>query len=173
MNNNYLVNCEYSREREADYDARDKVLSKFEGTNVGDPSGTNGNLASCVAVSKKTGKVKLGDTFSARSDLTAPLYQAIPSALMLYRLCSTFEGKVESYGSEGYKCVWAFAVKHKETGEIIYFGEHKGATSFWTKYYSAKDLDSAFKKDLVELLNYLLSPNCAHPYDGLVAGSVA
>ena len=39
--------------------------------------------------------------------------------------------------------------------------------------YEHTKLPKEFKDDLIELMNYLVSNECAHPYDNLVAGGVA
>lgn len=62
---------------------------------------------------------------------------------------------------------------YEKTGEIVIFGEHKAGSSFWTKFVNIKDVPKEFLKDLKELIEYLVSDEVSHPYDGVVAGSIA
>jgi len=98
----------------------------------------------------------------------------ISSALLLYRLLVLFSAKVEVEPMEDkYKCIWWVVLRHKATGEYLQLGEWKGAAGTWTKYYDHKELPASFKRDTLALMNELTSKDCPHPYDGLVAGSVA
>jgi hypothetical protein len=102
------------------------------------------------------------------------MYEAISSALMLYRLLCLFGGKVTVVPKKHqYKCIWWFTLKHKETGEYLQFGEWKGAAGIWTRFHSRDELPGSYKADILTLLNELISKNTPHPYDGTVAGSVA
>ena len=96
------------------------------------------------------------------------------SALFLYRLLCLFETEVQVEPiNDRYKCIWWITLKHKESGELLQFGEWKGAAGTWTRFHCLEDLPETFKRDYVLLLNELCSKDCPHPYDGLVAGSVA
>lgn len=95
----------------------------------------------------------------------------ISSHLLMYRLCCLFKGHVDVSGPQGYKSVWEVYMRHKSTGQLISFTEHKGSPSFYSSIFPPTD--SEFDGDWVDLLNLLLDRECPHPYDGLVAGSVA
>jgi hypothetical protein len=96
----------------------------------------------------------------------------ISSALLLYRTLCLFGAPVKVEHAN-YKCIWWVCLRHIETGEYLVLGEWKGAAGTWTEYHSAKELPKAFRQDILLLLNELCAPDCPHPYDGLVAGSVA
>ena len=66
--------------------------------------------------------------------------------------------------------VWTAYVKHKASGKIFGFSEHKGATTY---RMPTMELEDEWVDDYIELLDLLCSDHCLHPYDGLVAGSVA
>jgi len=101
------------------------------------------------------------------------MYKVFSSALLLYRLICLYKAKVITKGPGGYKCTWWVSLKHKETGEVLMFGEWKGAAGIWTKYRDHSDLPKSYKQDSLDLLNLIASNKCSHPYDGCVAGSVA
>lgn len=170
---NYLTNCEYIKERIADYDTRDTLRKMFVAAKDAELSDCNGNLAAHITFNKKTKVAKFNKDWASSDDKYAAMYEAIPSALALYRLCAFDAVEVQAHGPEGYKCVWSTALIHAQSGRIVFFGEHKGAFSFWTRVPEVEIKDKAFIKDLLSLLTYLVSDTCAHPYDGLVAGSVA
>jgi hypothetical protein len=98
--------------------------------------------------------------------------EVISSALLLYRLLCILHAPVRVV-EEPYKSVWWVTLKHKETGAILQFGEWKGAAGTWTVYHDSKELPKSFAKDMLALCNELAAPDCPHPYDGCVAGSVA
>jgi hypothetical protein len=177
LHSNYITTCEYALERDADYKEHAEVQKLFIA--CGDPNfewnGFSGNLAMHFKMNRKTKKFKVTKDWSCSDETHASLYQAIPSALVLYRLCAFDENvKVQALGQEGYKCVWQIAFIHVASRRLVVFGEHKGAFSFWTDGHGAElKEDKQLVKDLTRFLNYLCSDKYAHPYDGLVAGSVA
>ena len=95
----------------------------------------------------------------------------ISSPLLLYRLCCLFECKIEVEGSGCYKFVWSTRLKHWATGHFVGFSEWKGSAQYLTSQFPPTG--TAFDDDWLALLNLLLDPQCPHPYDGTVAGSVA
>lgn len=56
---------------------------------------------------------------------------------------------------------------------MIVFDDWKGGSHFHTNFYSHTEMPKEVQKDICTLIDYLLSDGCAHPYDSLVAGSVA
>lgn len=178
MNRQYLVNCDLSHgERDADYSllAAVKPFKAVPMKEFYDAGGGNGNVKSDLRVDRKTGECSFGERefTDAYEEKYASFYEAIPSALLMYRLACLFEGSIEAAGQEGYKVVWSMALKHEPSGEFLTFGEWKGGALFWTKFMSHEKLPKGFKKDTLALLEALLSKQCPHPYDGLVAGGVA
>lgn len=172
----YLTNCVYVQKRAGDEERREELRKKFVAAqDIEMQSGICGNVAAHAVVSTKTKKVKFAKDWASanKEGSSVSLYQALPSALALYRLCC-FDGvKVEAFGPDGYKCVWSTALVHVETGRRIWFGEHKGGFSFWMPEPSASELPEGLRKDLEAFLSYLVGDTFAHPYDGTVAGSVA
>ena len=99
------------------------------------------------------------------------VHKAISSANLLYRLCCLFQGlSVDIEGQSKYKWVWAAYVKHKASGKVFGFSEWKGAVTY---QMPTRELEDEWVDDWFELLDLLCSDHCPHPYDRLVAGSVA
>lgn len=165
----YLTNCLWVANRIKD-NKIGKMKSKFVFSKGDHLANSNGNLNCMFFKFNEDRKIKLkaGKT----GDYCYGFYQAIPSALLLYRLGCVFDGEVH-FCRNGYKCIWEFALKHEKTGEVVIFGEHKGGATFWTKFMDIKDVPKEFLKDLKELVEYLVSDKISHPYDGVLAGSVA
>ena len=95
----------------------------------------------------------------------------ISSPLLLYRLCCLFECDIQVEGPQGYKVVWSTYLKHQASGHFVGFSEWKGSALYRTSQFPPTG--TAFDDDWLALLNLLLDPQCPHPYDGTVAGSVA
>jgi len=168
----YIVEPRYIQERNKDsiYTKASRITDKWEPSNQDE--GINGNVRPIYTVA--TGKFSFKDQDSPfHDDKTRGMYEVIPSSLLLYRLLCLYKAEVITEGPDGYKCIWWITLKHKATGDKLTLGEWKGAAGIWTSYYSLKELPSSFKKDILSLLNLLVSETCPHPYDGLVAGSVA
>lgn len=182
---NYLVNPGYIGERTADYELLKKIKGKFKPISTAQyykNGGGNGNLCSDFYINAKTKKTKMAsykqmqklrtksfEYKNKKGELLVKFQEAISSAMLMYRLACLFPGKITTDGQEGYKFVWSMHFKHVETGEVIGFGEWKGGALFWTQTTSNKELI----RDLKTLIEILISDNCPHPYDGLVAGRVA
>lgn len=169
----YVTNCEYVQERTGDYKKMKLVQPKFRVTKK-NVDGC-GNLCGDLFVNRNTKKAKFkpgqrGNLSSLTDTTNVGFYEALPSALLMYRLACLFPGSIETMGQDGYKFVWQFRLEHVATKTKITFGEWKGGSLFWTE---GTKVDKAFLKDVEELITLLVSDNCPHPYDGLVAGSVA
>lgn len=164
----FSVNTAYTQERTGNYELRDKIAAKWDNFS-GFVEGC-GNC--CHEFYFDSNKQTFAFITDYPNDATLiPLYRIISPALLLYRLMATFfcSPKCE----DGYKMIWHYNLKHKETGKAVSFSEWKGAAGFWVTDHTSTKLSNEFKKDLIELVNYLISNECAHPYDNLVAGSVA
>ena len=120
---------------------------------------------------KQVGYEVLSGSFSQRYPKMLAYKTLISSALLMYRLCCLFKCDVAVEGPRGYKCVWSIYLKHRHTNIYIGFSEHKASHIF----QSSQDppTGTTFDEDWLALLNLLLDPNCPHPYDGTVAGTVA
>lgn len=110
-------------------------------------------------------------SFTRNSQELLAYKSIISSALLMYRLCCLFPCDVRVDGPEGYKLVWSIYLKHKGTNTYVGFSEWKGSPTFLMS--ETLLTGTAFDEDWLALLNLLLDPNCPHPYDGTVAGSVA
>ena len=115
----------------------------------------------------------LNERFSDFYKTHTMFHDVISSALLLYRLLCLYKATVETEGPEGYKCTWWVTLKHNETGELLTFGDWKGAAGTWTRFHKIGELPKSYRDDTLLLLNEICSPDCPHPYDGCVAGSVA
>jgi hypothetical protein len=178
-------------ERQANYDRRKLMEKAFEPDPEQNFPNSSGNVAHELEITRDTRKCQFhshdddpptpaGDItakmsgWAARRETYASLYEAIPSALLLYRLICTFGPvKLDCEGNEGYKMVWYYVLNHKPTNTKIAFSEWKGASGFHTTFHTYKQMPEELRNDLLALIEYLLSDECAHPYDGLTAGSVA
>lgn len=175
---NYLVNCDlYGGDRDADYELV-RAAEAFEPISTEEAGGGCGNVCSDFQVSRKTMKGKFSEwpdigQWKEHEKKWGRFYEAIPSALLMYRLACLFPGTITTEGQRGYKFVWQMALKHKATGEFVAFGEWKGGALFWTKWHKHTEMPLSYRGDLLALLDALLSRKCPHPYDGLVAGGVA
>jgi hypothetical protein len=166
------------QERNANYEKRKAIEELFEpDPEQNFPNGANGNISFELNVDRQTRKsefLKSGNLNSFTEQKYAQLYQAIPAALLLYRLICTFGPvKLNCEGNQGYKMVWYYSLKHKKTNTPIVFDEWKGSSGFHTTFHTFTDVPEELQKDICVLIDYLLSDECGHPYDGLVAGSVA
>lgn len=128
------------------------------------------------------------------STAEVPLCAAISSAMLLYRLRATFTlgliflvppnrpafkddlGLITPMAGDTVSTdsVWHVQIAHAATGLLVRFGDWHGAAAVWLKEPGRSEWKTgAAKRDLAELLEYLCSPKCMHPEDGIVAGTVA
>ena len=98
--------------------------------------------------------------------------RVISSSLALYRLLCLFK-KSPVISKEAYKTLWEYPLQHKETKEYLTLLEYKAGFTINSKYTKPESLPESFAFDLLELLNFLVSDQIAHPYDGTLAGTVA
>lgn len=89
---NYLVNCEYVKDRQADYTRRNQLLTLFEvDLSQSFADGSSGNVAGELVIDRHTLRSKFSRKISRDDDERyAAFYEAIPAALLLYRLICTF-----------------------------------------------------------------------------------
>jgi hypothetical protein len=100
----------------------------------------------------------------------------ISSAFMLYKLlCLEFYPVYPHILPEDkpYKELWLVGLKHKKSDNILTIGDYKAAVSIGMNFSEPDQLPNDFKRDFLELLNFLISDDVVHPYDYTVAGSVA
>ena len=171
--NKYLVQPKFVDDRRADYETGKYLQDAFECLKTSNHS-FNGNISYNIGVHKETMKIKFFSRMVYGNQDYVSLHQAIPASLALYRtICMFPNPRVFTEGSEGYKVTWGIILKHRKTGALLEIREWKGAFGIGTTYTNINDLPEEFKKDMEIFLNLLLSDKSPHPYDGLVAGSVA
>ena len=181
---NYLVNPDYSAQRKADYETGKYLNSVFKPITQKEcfkieKNGLNGNIHSNIIVNLGTKEAEIGKRVEDVGSLikgvnSIPLYEAISSALALYRTICIIENPiVESEGANGYKVPYSIYLKHEPTGRVLSISEWKGAFGVWTPFLKESELPLRYKVDMLKLLNLILSDTSPHPYDGTTAGSVA
>ncbi len=173
LSEQFCVNPDYVQERTGNYDRRDNILQKWTYDSGKWLENSNGNIHSTCVFSTERQSFEFHGYEDIREseDGFIRMYRMMSAPLLLYRLIATFFGAPECF--DNYKNIWSYTIKHIPTGKLITFAEWKGAIGFWLKEVDHNKLPKDFKKDFVELLNYIFSEECAHPYDNLVAGSVA
>jgi len=173
-NESYIINPPYCQGRVQNevYERAEAQTSKWEP--VEPPPGFASCANVCPDYDRTTGKFVFQPAGHPADHSRYPgMFEVISSALLLYRLLCLFKATVETEGPNGYKCIWWVNLKHKETGEILRFGEWKGAAGVWTRFHRDEELPESYKRDMLLLLDELVAEDCPHPYDGNIAGSVA
>lgn len=108
------------------------------------------------------------DSWGIREDLGIT-YKDISSAFVMYKLACLFPSPTMFYNIDNYKNVWHITLKDVKTDEMITIYDWKGGISFGECQESSKETIKNLKK-FIKL--YILG-DCPHPYDNLIAGSVA
>ena len=90
----------------------------------------------------------------------------ISSQLLYYRLTIVF-GMAPMGDLDGYKVAWEVRLKHNDGGSVLSFMDYKGSST--VSFEGTTDAS----EDALRLLNYLISSDCLHTYDGIVAGTIA
>lgn len=165
----FAVPTLYSQERTGDEELRDFIAAKWEQSDEREAGNGNCHHDFYFNIAKQSFEFNENSLHFNEGYLS--MYKILSPALLLYRLIATFFFAPEC--ENGYKMIWHFNLQHKETGKKVTFSEWKGAPGFWLPDTDFKKLPATFRNDLIELCNYLISNKCAHPYDNLVAGSIA
>jgi hypothetical protein len=93
-------------------------------------------------------------------------YRRISSQLLLYRLTILF-GMPPPVETDGYKACWEAELRYSDGVSILTFRDYKGAAS--TSFMGSAEAST----EALRLVNYLISIECCHTYDGIRAGRVA
>lgn len=154
------------------YDRQESIRDKWEVTD--DPPTDYGNrspgrLVPAWDSERQRVYYAVERTLAWEDRLQGCFSRLISSPLLLYRLWCTFKISRVQEG-DGYKCIWLYWLKHKESGFRVGFREHKVAVMAHAR---SPPTNTSFDLDYLDLLNLLLDPMCPHTYDGCVAGSVA
>lgn len=164
----FSVNPDYTQERTGNYELRNKIADKWE--NYPKRVDGCGNVCSYFHFDVKNQSFMFAKNFLSNENYI-PMYRMISPALLLYRLIATFFGSPKC--EDNYKSIWEYNLLHKATGKSVSFSEWKGAIGFWLPDTNVEKVNKQLKADIIELMNYLVSNECTHPYDNLVAGSIA
>lgn len=101
-------------------------------------------------------------------------FAVMSSAMMLYRLICVFvQSPTVGSHDDFYKSVWRFPLRHLPSGEFITLLDYKAGWTVNAMFTEVDQLPASLANDLLELLNFLISPDVSHPYDKTLAGSVA
>lgn len=157
-------------ERKGNYTALKEIQEKWEFSKTKDLSGC-GNICHQTYFSKEKQTFEFLEDNLFLNENYFDLANLLNSPLLLYRLICIFFAAPTIM--DAYKLIWEYPIKHKKTGKEMFFGEWKGATNFWLPEPTHKELNEEFKNDLLELLNFLVSDQIPHPYDGCTAGQIA
>ncbi|XP_065653826.1 uncharacterized protein LOC136071925 isoform X1 [Hydra vulgaris] len=141
-----------------------------------DTSNATNKISTCVK-QPETNKCSL--QFSENSNEIV-LVDAIPSALMLYRLICLFELNCNDYNCLNDTTVWKVSMVHKRSGGIIHFKDYNGYLKIYVSVDQNCELNtldtifeiSEFRDAVTQLLALLMDEKFCHPY-GTIAGSVA
>ena len=70
------------------------------------------------------------------------------------------------------KQVWEVILRHRPAQGMLNLGDWKGTVFIWVYLPSGVDREQ-LQSEVIELQDLLCSTTCPHPYDGVVAGTVA
>lgn len=170
----YPVEAGQVMNRMADYGKGRKLQKKFTSITPPDDFSCCGNVTRDLYVHKETLRATFDKNITWQHPDYYNHYEVISAALLLYRLICLFPNPVViCEGANGYKVPWAIYLEHKKTGHIICLSEWKGSFSLRTTFYDSNDMPEDLKEDLLMLLDLIFSNNSPHPYDDVVAGSMA
>lgn len=170
---NYHFQPTYAQERAPNQIWQDQVVAKWEVQTK--PLLAHGNINTLLRFDKRINRfLFLADWRKSIKEREhhLSLYEVISSAFLLYRLiCIGFYP--QPFSNDSYKSLWSVHLKHRETGHQIGFDDYKAGSNLASFVSEKKDMPLAFERDLLELLDFLVSNQLVHPYDLTVAGSVA
>lgn len=158
--------------RTGNYDIRDYIRNKWKGI-INDNINVNMNLCNNFILSDN---INEGIIIEKKVDLIKyekSFINCISSPMLLYRCCCIFPNNVNI--NNEYKQIWTCFIKNKESNNIILLSEIKGTPyiGIENNFENINEIPNQFLNDILELLNYLLSDQCVHPYDNIVAGTHA
>jgi hypothetical protein len=165
-NNRLYADCALQNERRGNYEKQAGVAAKW--LPLKETRSGSANLEGALFFD---GRFTLVEARARDFAKGLPLFAVISAPLGFYRLMCLFEAAplVEN----GYKTMLAFPLYHVASGNYLEFNDYKGAFSVKTQFNEAVELPPDFAADLPELLNFLVSDEVAHPYDGKTAGFMA
>ena len=100
------------------------------------------------------------------------LTRVISSSLAMYRtLCLFPKAAVTHHNNNDQP--FSIYLRHITTGHTIALGDMQGGFRFFTAQTTLKKVPKTFLRDIIRLMDVLVSDRCPHPQSGLVAGLVA
>jgi hypothetical protein len=170
---NYYIQPTYEQQRAENQVWQDLVIEKWE--LLRKPTDTHGNIEMILRFDMRLNRFILLESkrLSYRfDDNHISFARTISSALLLDRLiCLAFYPN--PFREEPYKVLWSVGLKHKATGYEICLEDYKAGCHLGSVFSEKDDIPPILQKDLLELLDFLVSNQIVHPYDLTVAGSVA
>lgn len=171
--NRYLVKQPYIADRLQDETRQAYVASKWAFFRKS-PHLHNNLATYCLRFNARKHRFELIDRMSFAYMNSPSNASIISSSLALYRLMCIFGSPpIMPVRSELYKTLWEYPLKHRATGICLTLLDYKAGFTINTLFSDEKDLPSDFASDMLDLLNFLVSDQVTHPYDGTVAGTVA
>jgi hypothetical protein len=170
---NYHIQPTYAQGRAENQVWQDLVVAKWD--LLTEPTNTHGNIEMILRFDLRLNRFILLDDrrLSYRyDDNHISFAKTISSALLLYRLiCLAFYPA--PFRDEPYKVLWSVGLKHKETGYEICLEDYKAGCHLGSVFSEKEQIPTVLQRDLLELLDFLVSNQIVHPYDLTIAGSVA
>jgi hypothetical protein len=170
---NYHIQPTYLQPRAENQVWQDLIVQKWE--RLKKPTNTHGNIEMILRFDTRLNRFILLDDRRLSyklDDNYISFARTMSSALLLYRLiCLAFYPA--PFTEEAYKVLWSVGLKHKETGHEICLEDYKAGCHLGSRFSEKEQIPPVLQKDLLELLDFLVSNQIVHPYDLTVAGSVA
>jgi hypothetical protein len=171
--NRYLVAQPYVADRLTDETLQEDIVNRWTYYRCAPHLHSNLSMH-CLYFSTRKRRFELGDRMSFFSRDAHSAASVISSSLAVYRLMCIFKRPPRmSEPNEIYKTLWEYPLKHKATGHYLTLLDSKAGFNINTQFSDLEDLPPEFASDLLSLLNFLISNQVAHPYDGTLAGTVA
>ncbi len=168
----YITSAPYIAERLENTVWQDLIKVKWN-FSPDSPDMHNNLATNSLRFDKEQQRFVLQDAYNVIFRNNESLGAVISSSLLLYRLICIFnEAPIVENTEEAYKSVWEFPLRHR-SGDFFTFLDYKGAATVNSYHSRKEDLPEEVASDLLEFLTFITSNQVAHPYDHLLAGSVA
>jgi hypothetical protein len=157
--NKLSQNCLNFNDDDENNEIKEKIRNKWRSLNENEKEPeTYLNLISNFILTENNGLVFIDRSWYCDN----PFYKCISSPLLLYKCALTFPNSIKIYNSNGY--LWDCRLMHKETNQFIKFNDRKGEAvvgfEFTLIQYEIDKVPNQFFKDILELMNYLISDQC-------------
>ncbi|MEN9612254.1 MAG: hypothetical protein RLZZ628_3068 [Bacteroidota bacterium] len=169
FNQSYLVSPPVMSPRVTDETLQTHISLKWE--YVPQAVRLHGNLSLYLQYNLEKKAFEWVENPQFRLDTTF-VFEVMSAALVVYRLMCLFL-EPPRISKDAYKTLWEYPLKHVATGNTFILLDYKASLSLSTKFSHCSEMPPDFAKDVLELLNFLVSNQVTHPYDGVLAGTVA